>query len=68
MYGYTHEEAIGQRKEVLLKSEVPGSSFEEVTNKLREEGIWSGELLSVLSAMLSSSRTLPTRHLAELHL
>jgi PAS domain-containing protein len=24
---------------------VPGSSFEEVTNKLREEGMWTGELL-----------------------
>jgi hypothetical protein len=29
----------------LLKTEVPGSSFEEVTNKLREEGMWTGELL-----------------------
>jgi two-component system, chemotaxis family, CheB/CheR fusion protein len=45
LYGYTHEEAIGKRKEELLKTEVPGSSFEEVTVKLREEGIWTGELL-----------------------
>jgi two-component system, chemotaxis family, CheB/CheR fusion protein len=45
LYGYTHEEAIGKRKQELLKTEVPGSSFEEATNKLREEGIWSGELL-----------------------
>jgi two-component system, chemotaxis family, CheB/CheR fusion protein len=45
LYGYTREEAIGKRKEVLLKTEVPGSSFEEVTNKLREEGVWTGELL-----------------------
>jgi two-component system, chemotaxis family, CheB/CheR fusion protein len=45
LYGYTHEEAIGRKKEDLLKTEVPGSSFEEATNKLREDGIWSGELL-----------------------
>jgi len=45
LYGFTSEEAIGKRKEELLKTEVPGSSFEEVTNKLRDEGIWTGELL-----------------------
>jgi two-component system, chemotaxis family, CheB/CheR fusion protein len=45
LYGYTPEEAIGKHKEELLKTEVPGSSFEEVTNKLREEGVWTGELL-----------------------
>jgi len=45
LYGYTHAEAIGKRKEELLRTEVPGSSFEEVTNKLRGEGMWSGELL-----------------------
>jgi two-component system, chemotaxis family, CheB/CheR fusion protein len=45
LYGYTREEAIGKRKQELLKTEVPGSSFEEATNKLHEEGIWSGELL-----------------------
>ncbi len=45
LYGYTPEEAIGKHKEELLKTEVPGSSFEEVTNKLREAGIWTGELL-----------------------
>jgi two-component system, chemotaxis family, CheB/CheR fusion protein len=45
LYGYTSEEAVGKRKEVLLKTEVPGSSFEEATNKLYEEGIWTGELL-----------------------
>jgi two-component system, chemotaxis family, CheB/CheR fusion protein len=44
LYGYTREEAIGKRKEELLKTEVPGSSFEEVTNKLREEGVWTGKL------------------------
>jgi two-component system, chemotaxis family, CheB/CheR fusion protein len=45
LYGYTREEAIGRHKEELLKTEVPGSSFQEVANKLRQEGIWSGELL-----------------------
>ena len=45
LYGFTSEEAIGKRKEDLLKTEVPGSSFEEVTNKLRDEGIWTGELV-----------------------
>jgi two-component system, chemotaxis family, CheB/CheR fusion protein len=38
LYGYTHEEAIGRRKEELLKTEVPGSSFEEMTKRLHEEG------------------------------
>jgi two-component system, chemotaxis family, CheB/CheR fusion protein len=45
LYGYTPEEAIGKHKEELLKTAVPGSSFEEVTNKLHEEGMWTGELL-----------------------
>jgi two-component system CheB/CheR fusion protein len=45
LFGYTREEAIGKHKEELLKTKVPGSSFEEVTNKLREEGMWSGKLL-----------------------
>jgi two-component system CheB/CheR fusion protein len=45
LYGYTSGEAIGKRKEELLKTEVPGSSVEELTDKLREEGVWIGELL-----------------------
>lgn len=45
LYGYTRDEAIGRRKEELLKTEVPGSSYDEMTNKLRKEGVWSGELL-----------------------
>jgi two-component system, chemotaxis family, CheB/CheR fusion protein len=45
LYGYTSEEAIGKHKEELLKTELPDSSFEELTNKLREEGMWTGELL-----------------------
>jgi two-component system CheB/CheR fusion protein len=45
LYGYARDEAIGRRKEDLLKTEVPGSSYDEMTRKLREEGVWSGELL-----------------------
>jgi two-component system, chemotaxis family, CheB/CheR fusion protein len=45
LYGYTREEAIGRRKEDLLKTEVPGSSFDEVTKKLHEDGVWTGELV-----------------------
>jgi two-component system, chemotaxis family, CheB/CheR fusion protein len=45
LYGYTSEEAIGKRKEELLKTELPDSSVEKLTNKLREEGMWTGELL-----------------------
>ncbi len=45
LYGYTRQEAIGKHREELLKTEVPESSFEEVTSKLREAGIWTGELL-----------------------
>jgi len=46
LYGYSREEAIGRRKEELLETAVPGSSFTEMTTKLREEGFWSGELLN----------------------
>jgi two-component system, chemotaxis family, CheB/CheR fusion protein len=45
LYGYKREEAIGKDKEELLRTEVPGSSFEEVRNKLRQEGVWTGKLL-----------------------
>lgn len=45
LYGYQRHEAIGQNKEVLLKTAVPGSSFEELRQSLVENGTWSGELL-----------------------
>jgi two-component system, chemotaxis family, CheB/CheR fusion protein len=45
LYGYTRDESIGRRKEDLLKTEVPGSSYDEIMNELREEGTWRGELL-----------------------
>jgi two-component system, chemotaxis family, CheB/CheR fusion protein len=44
LFGYTREEAIGRRAVELIKTEVPGSSFEQVTSKLHEEGVWTGEL------------------------
>lgn len=45
LYGYQRHEAIGQRKELLLKTEVPGSSFQTLRQSLVENGTWSGELL-----------------------
>ncbi|HET6308861.1 MAG TPA: chemotaxis protein CheB [Rhodopila sp.] len=44
-YGYAREEAIGKRKEVLLQTVVPGSSFENLRQSLLEQNFWSGELL-----------------------
>jgi two-component system CheB/CheR fusion protein len=45
LYGYTREEAMGKHKEELLRTVVPGSSYPELMNKLREEGVWSGDLV-----------------------
>ncbi|WP_026621412.1 two-component system, chemotaxis family, CheB/CheR fusion protein (plasmid) [Ensifer sp. WSM1721] len=44
LYGYTKEEALGKRKEKLLKTIVPGASFEALRQSLLEKGRWSGEL------------------------
>jgi two-component system CheB/CheR fusion protein len=44
LYGYKRDEAIGKNKDDLLRTEVPGSSFETVTRALLHEGIWTGEL------------------------
>jgi two-component system CheB/CheR fusion protein len=44
LYGYTPQEAIGQRKDRLLSTTVPGSSLEEVRKSLIERGTWSGEI------------------------
>ncbi|MFL5258347.1 MAG: chemotaxis protein CheB [Hyphomicrobiales bacterium] len=45
LYGYTREETLGQRKDQLLKTSVPGSSFLALTRVLLDQGTWSGELL-----------------------
>ncbi|WP_183318421.1 chemotaxis protein CheB [Chelatococcus caeni] len=44
LYGYTRDEAIGKRKERLLKTVVPGSSFEALRKELAEKGSWTGEV------------------------
>ncbi|MCA1367396.1 PAS domain-containing protein [Bradyrhizobium sp. BRP14] len=44
LYGYTKEEALGKRKNKLLKTVVPGASFEALRQSLLEKGRWSGEL------------------------
>ncbi|MGH6889676.1 MAG: chemotaxis protein CheB [Rhizomicrobium sp.] len=44
LYGYTNAEAIGRRKDELLRTEVPGSSFGALRQELLEKGIWKGEL------------------------
>jgi two-component system CheB/CheR fusion protein len=45
LYGYSRQEALGRRKELLLKTEVPGSLFTDLTKELREDGVWSGEVV-----------------------
>lgn len=44
LYGYSREEVLGKHKEQVLKTVVPGSSFEELCRQLAETGAWSGEL------------------------
>jgi two-component system, chemotaxis family, CheB/CheR fusion protein len=45
LYGYSRAEAVGKRKEALLKTDVPGSSLQEMNAQLLAEGHWSGEAL-----------------------
>jgi two-component system, chemotaxis family, CheB/CheR fusion protein len=45
LYGYSREFALGKRKNLLLKTVVPGSNFEALTASLVENGRWSGELV-----------------------
>lgn len=47
LYGYPRDLAIGQRKNVLLRTEVPGSSFEALIASLSTQGRWGGELIQV---------------------
>jgi two-component system CheB/CheR fusion protein len=44
LYGYSREEALGKRKDRLLGTAVPGSSFAELREKLLENGSWNGEI------------------------
>lgn len=44
LYGYSREEALGKPKEVLLRTQVPGSSFAALKQEIAERGSWAGEL------------------------
>jgi two-component system CheB/CheR fusion protein len=44
LYGYSRAEALGKKKEALLRTAVPGSSFAELRARLLDGGTWSGEL------------------------
>ncbi|HLH12231.1 MAG TPA: chemotaxis protein CheB [Methylovirgula sp.] len=44
LYGYSRVEALGRRKEELLGTTVPGSSFDVLRARLLESGNWTGEL------------------------
>jgi len=47
LYGYTKAEAVGKTKKELLKTTVPGSSFERLKQELEKAGTWSGEIQHV---------------------
>jgi two-component system, chemotaxis family, CheB/CheR fusion protein len=44
LYGYSSAEALGKRKDKLLATEVPGSSFAALRAKLLADGIYEGEV------------------------
>ena len=44
LYGYSRDEAVGKRKDLLLGTIVPGGSFADLRVKLLDEGNWNGEL------------------------
>ncbi len=44
LYGYSRDEALGQGKEQLLGTKVPGASFAELKAKLLKDRSWAGEL------------------------
>lgn len=45
LYGYSREEAIGQKEESLLQTSVPQSNLDGLRRSLTESGVWSGEQL-----------------------
>jgi two-component system, chemotaxis family, CheB/CheR fusion protein len=45
LYGFLRQEVIGRRKETVLQTSVPGSTFDNLRQHLLEHGAWSGELL-----------------------
>jgi two-component system CheB/CheR fusion protein len=47
LYGFSKKEAVGQKKNALLKTHVPGSSWEALEKELIKKGAWSGELQQV---------------------
>jgi two-component system CheB/CheR fusion protein len=44
LYGYSRDEPIGKRKDRLLRTVVPDSSFDALRRELAEKGAWKGEL------------------------
>jgi two-component system, chemotaxis family, CheB/CheR fusion protein len=44
LYGFLRQEVVGRRKEAVLQTSVPGSSFDNLRQHLLENGAWSGEL------------------------
>jgi PAS domain S-box-containing protein len=42
LYGWTKEEAVGQKTRVLLKTKHP-EPYEEILNQLEHKGFWAGE-------------------------
>ena len=44
LYGYSREEARDKKKDTLLKTSVPSSSFNALKQQLLKNGSWSGEL------------------------
>jgi two-component system CheB/CheR fusion protein len=44
LYGFSREEALGKTKHEMLRTEVPGSTFERLKEELLANGSWSGEL------------------------